>query len=110
MSGAHFSSDKADIWHLFVVYAYFSYKKVSIKKYYILGILRSKLRYMPIYGHMYIAHSSVIFGPITNIFILGRSRDDYLPERLFFGWVGGLHNQIKLQAERERCRDSGAFW
>ena len=34
---------------------------------------------MPIYEHTYIAHNSVIFGPIPNIFIWGCSGDDYLP-------------------------------
>ena len=38
-SDAHFNSYKADIWQLYVVYVYLTYKKGSIKKYYILGIL-----------------------------------------------------------------------
>ena len=38
-SDAHLSSYKSDIWQLYVVYAYLSYKKGSIKKYYILCIL-----------------------------------------------------------------------
>ena len=39
VSDTQFSSYKAVIWQLYVVYAYLSYKKGSIKKYYILGIL-----------------------------------------------------------------------
>ena len=36
---AHFSSYNAVIWELYIGYAHSSYKKGSIKKYYILGIL-----------------------------------------------------------------------
>ena len=42
-SDAHFNSNKADIWQLYVGYVYLTYKKSSIKKYYILGILEPYL-------------------------------------------------------------------
>ena len=47
---------------------------------------------MPIYGHTYIVHNSVIFGPIPkNLYRDAHcSRDDYQPDRLFFGgWAVG---------------------
>ena len=66
---------------------------------------------MPIYGHAYITHNSVIFGPIPNIFIYGCSRDDYLPERLLSGgWgvrldlaPGKAHLRRVRRVERKRC-------
>ena len=57
-------------------------KKVPSKILYFghsVDIIRSKLGCMPIYGHTYIAHNSVIFRPIPNIVIYGCSGDDYLP-------------------------------
>ena len=76
---------------------------------------------MPIiYGHTYIAHNSVIFGPIPNIYIFGN-----------IGWVGCIIKlsfrkspftgaAVALSAKGVDCRDSetppkdppmgGAFW
>ena len=42
---------------------------------------------MPIYGHTYIVHNLVIFGPIPIFFIKGCSRDDSLLDRLLFWWM-----------------------
>ena len=47
-------------------------KKVPSKKLYFghsVDIIRLKQGCMPIYGHTYIAHYSVIVGPIPDIFI-----------------------------------------
>ena len=47
---------------------------------------------------MYITHNFVIFGPIPNIIMKGCSGDKYLPDYLYFGWVGYI---IKLSSMRQ---------
>ena len=65
-----FSSYKAVIWQLYVVYAYLSHKKGFVKNIIFWAFCKhnkNKIRVQFPYmgnGHTYIAHNSVIFSPI----------------------------------------------
>ena len=59
---------------------------------------------MPIYGRTNIAHNSVIFGPIPNVFIEGYSGEDYLPDKLFVGWVGCISKLSSMQTTDIMCK------